>query len=116
MTSVELCGTGSMTLGTTARLELARYALTVGGISLLWASAAVYLDLYATGYRRIPTIGTLFLLQGGIGVGLGVAVAEVAGQLGGCVRGQLTDCPTAGLVPRHCLARFLVRCLAVPGR
>jgi plastocyanin len=33
------------------------------GAGLLVATAAIHLDLYLTGYRHIPTIGTLFLLQ-----------------------------------------------------
>jgi plastocyanin len=33
------------------------------GAGLLVATAAIHLDLYLTGYRHIPTIGVLFLLQ-----------------------------------------------------
>lgn len=33
------------------------------GTGLLFATGAVHLDLYLTGYRTIPTIGWLFLLQ-----------------------------------------------------
>jgi len=33
------------------------------GAALLAASGAIHLDLYLTGYRTIPTIGWLFLLQ-----------------------------------------------------
>jgi plastocyanin len=33
------------------------------GAGLLLATGAIHLDLYLTGYRHIPTIGTLFLLQ-----------------------------------------------------
>ena len=35
----------------------------IAGAALLVASAAIHLDLYLTGYRTIPTIGPLFLLQ-----------------------------------------------------
>jgi len=35
----------------------------VAGAALLIASGAIHLDLYLTGYRTIPTIGWLFLLQ-----------------------------------------------------
>jgi predicted lipoprotein with Yx(FWY)xxD motif len=42
---------------------LARSSLRVTGAGLLAASAAVHLDLYLTGYRSIPTIGWLFLVQ-----------------------------------------------------
>src|SRR5206468_1553588 len=38
-------------------------ALRVTGAGLLAASAGIHLDLYLTGYRSIPTIGWLFLLQ-----------------------------------------------------
>ena len=37
--------------------------LRVIGSGLLVATAAIHLDLYLTGYRTIPTIGWLFLLQ-----------------------------------------------------
>ena len=40
-----------------------RLALRVAGPGLLIASSAIHLDLYLTGYRTIPTIGWLFLLQ-----------------------------------------------------
>ena len=35
----------------------------LAGAALLAASGAIHLDLYLTGYRSIPTIGWLFLLQ-----------------------------------------------------
>jgi predicted lipoprotein with Yx(FWY)xxD motif len=38
-------------------------SLRVLGAGLLVATGAVHLDLYLTGYRTIPTIGWLFLLQ-----------------------------------------------------
>ena len=37
--------------------------LRVTGAGLLFACGAIHLDLYLTGYRSIPTIGGLFLLQ-----------------------------------------------------
>ena len=42
-----------------------QWRLRVSGALLLAVSAAwhYYLDLYLTGYRKIPTIGWLFLLQ-----------------------------------------------------
>jgi predicted lipoprotein with Yx(FWY)xxD motif len=40
-----------------------RLLLRVIGAGLLIATAAIHLDLYLTGYRTIPTIGPLFLLQ-----------------------------------------------------
>jgi predicted lipoprotein with Yx(FWY)xxD motif len=57
-----------------AQRLLARLLLRVTGAGLLIASAGVHLDLYATGYRTIPTIGWLFLVQviAGLVLGLGV--------------------------------------------
>jgi predicted lipoprotein with Yx(FWY)xxD motif len=43
----------------------------VAGGALLIASAAIHLDLYLTGYRTIPTIGWMFLLQVIAAFGLG---------------------------------------------
>jgi predicted lipoprotein with Yx(FWY)xxD motif len=48
--------------------------LRVTGAGLLIASAGVHLDLYATGYRTIPTIGWLFLIQVIAGLALGLVV------------------------------------------
>jgi predicted lipoprotein with Yx(FWY)xxD motif len=44
-------------------LDWRRGALLVAGSGLLFATGAMHLDLYLTGYRTIPTIGWLFLLQ-----------------------------------------------------
>jgi predicted lipoprotein with Yx(FWY)xxD motif len=54
-----------------ARVEL---VLRLVGAGLLLAIAAIHLDLYLTGYRTIPTIGWLFLLQviGAFGLGVGI--------------------------------------------
>jgi predicted lipoprotein with Yx(FWY)xxD motif len=43
--------------------EHARLGLRLTGGTLLVASGAIHLDLYLTGYRSIPTIGWLFLVQ-----------------------------------------------------
>jgi len=51
-----------------------RAALRVAGAGLLTASGAIHLDLYLTGYRTIPVIGWLFLLQVIAAFGLGLAV------------------------------------------
>jgi hypothetical protein len=48
--------------------------LRVAGAVLLAVSAGIHLDLYLTGYRSIPTIGWLFLLQVIAGFVLAVAV------------------------------------------
>ena len=47
--------------------------LRVAGAALLAVSAGIHLDLYLTGYRSIPTIGWLFLLQVIVGSALTVA-------------------------------------------
>ena len=48
--------------------------LRVAGAGLLFAAGAIHLDLYLTGYRTIPTIGWLFLLQVIVAFGLALAV------------------------------------------
>src|SRR5271155_4604810 len=50
-----------------------RLAMRVIGGGLLVATGAIHLDLYLTGYRSIPTIGWLFLLQVIVGFGLTTA-------------------------------------------
>ena len=51
--------------------------LRMAGSGLLIATAAIHLDLYLTGYRTIPTIGWLFLLQVIAAFGLGLAVLAI---------------------------------------
>src|SRR3954465_1565496 len=51
--------------------------LRVAGSGLLAAPAAIHLDLYLTGYRTIPVIGWLFLLQVIAAFGLGLAVLAI---------------------------------------
>src|SRR5580698_4518002 len=53
----------------------------VVGSGLLIATAAIHLDLYLTGYRTIPTIGWLFLLQVIAAFGLGLAVLVIPSRL-----------------------------------
>jgi predicted lipoprotein with Yx(FWY)xxD motif len=55
--------------------------LRVVGSGLLIATAAIHLDLYLTGYRTIPTIGWLFLLQVIAAFGLGLAVLAIPRRL-----------------------------------
>jgi len=55
--------------------------LRVVGSGLLIATAAIHLDLYLTGYRTIPTIGWLFLLQVIAAFGLGLAVLAIPNRL-----------------------------------
>jgi len=63
-----------------------RFVFRVFGAGLLVATGVIHLDLYLTGYRSIPTIGGLFLLQviGAFGLGAvvlasGSRLASVAG-------------------------------------
>ena len=58
-----------------------RLALRLAGGGLLVATGAIHLDLYVTGYRSIPVIGWLFLLQVIAAFGLGVAVLATGGWL-----------------------------------
>jgi predicted lipoprotein with Yx(FWY)xxD motif len=51
-----------------------RTFLQVAGAGLLTATAAVHLDLYLTGYKSIPAIGWLFLLQVIVAFALAAAV------------------------------------------
>ena len=59
----------------------ARPALRLAGGGLLIATGAIHLDLYLTGYRSIPTIGWLFLVQVIAAFGLGVAVLATGAWL-----------------------------------
>src|SRR5690348_10560005 len=58
-----------------------RLGLRVAGAGLLAATAAIHLDLYLTGYRTIPTIGWLFLVQVITAFGLGLAVLVIPSRL-----------------------------------
>ncbi len=49
-------------------------ALCIVGAVLLVGSAVIHLHLWSTGYRNIPTIGPLFLLQGVAGIVLAAVV------------------------------------------
>src|ERR1700731_3925932 len=55
--------------------------LRVLGSGLLIAAGAIHLDLYLTGYRTIPVIGWLFLLQVIAAFGLGLAVLAIPSRL-----------------------------------
>jgi predicted lipoprotein with Yx(FWY)xxD motif len=58
-----------------------RLAMRVIGGGLLVATGAIHLDLYVTGYRSIPTIGWLFLLQVIAAFLLGAAVLATGSRL-----------------------------------
>jgi predicted lipoprotein with Yx(FWY)xxD motif len=68
--------------------------LRVAGSGLLIATAAIHLDLYLTGYRTIPTIGWLFLLQVITTFGLGLAVLAIPGRF--VIAGRLAAAAGAG--------------------
>src|SRR5580698_7615993 len=72
----------------------ARIVLRVAGSGLLIATAAIHLDLYLTGYRTIPTIGWLFLLQVIAGFALGLAVLAIPGRY--LLAGRLAAAAGAG--------------------
>jgi predicted lipoprotein with Yx(FWY)xxD motif len=59
------------------RTTFTRWPLRLAGAGLLIASAAIHLDLYLTGYRSIPTIGPLFLLQVIVGFALSLAILAI---------------------------------------
>jgi len=58
-----------------------RPALRITGAGLLAATAAIHLDLYLTGYKNIPTIGWLFLLQVIAGFALAALVLATGNQV-----------------------------------
>src|SRR5712691_6679532 len=60
-----------------------RLNLRLAGAGLLIAVGAIHLDLYLTGYRSIPTIGWLFLLQVIAAFALATAVLAWGGPLPG---------------------------------
>jgi predicted lipoprotein with Yx(FWY)xxD motif len=55
--------------------------LRVVGAGLLIATGAIHLDLYVTGFKNIPTIGPLFLLQVIAAFGLGLLVLVRGGRI-----------------------------------
>jgi predicted lipoprotein with Yx(FWY)xxD motif len=71
-----------------------RVMLRVAGSALLIATGAIHIDLYLTGYRAIPTIGWLFLLQLIAAFGLGLAVLAIPGRL--VIAGRLAAAAGAG--------------------
>jgi predicted lipoprotein with Yx(FWY)xxD motif len=72
------------------------FILRVAGSGLLIATAAIHLDLYLTGYRTIPTIGWLFLLQVIVAFGLGLAVLAIPRRLAAGVPARLAAAAGAG--------------------
>src|SRR6202161_4366580 len=78
----------------TMRREVMTAAASTAGAGLLVASGAIHLDLYLTGYRTIPVIGWLFLLQVIAAFGLGLAVLAIPGRF--VVAGRLASAAGAG--------------------
>jgi predicted lipoprotein with Yx(FWY)xxD motif len=64
-----------------AGLNWPRLGLRVAGAGLLAVTGAIHLDLYLTGYRSIPVIGWLFLLQVIAAFGLAAAVLVSGSRL-----------------------------------
>jgi hypothetical protein len=78
-----------------------RLALRITGAALLAATGAIHLDLYVTGYKSIPAIGWLFLLQVIAAFGL-AAVVAVSGSRLAAAAGALFALSTLGATrPRH---------------
>ena len=69
--------------------------LGIVGAALLVASGAIHLDLYLTGYRTIPTIGWLFLLQVIAAFALAIAIL-VTGNWLAAAAGALFAISTLG--------------------
>ena len=64
-----------------AGLNWPQLGLRVAGAGLLAVTGAIHLDLYLTGYRSIPVIGWLFLLQVIAALGLAAAVLVSGSRL-----------------------------------
>ena len=68
-------------VGRHRRHEARGLRLRIAGAMLLAVSAGIHLDLYLTGYRSIPTIGWLFLVQFVGGLTLAIAVLVTHSRL-----------------------------------
>src|SRR5256886_17526249 len=93
-----LAGRGDSGPGPAPRAR-ARLALRLAGSGLLIATAAIHLDLYLTGYRTIPTIGWLFLLQVIAAFGLGLAVLALPPRLAAGLPARLAAAAGAACPP-----------------
>ena len=67
--------------GRYSRDRVVTAGLRVAGGGLLIAVGAIHLDLYVTGYRSIPVIGWLFLLQVIVAFAVGVVVLATGSRL-----------------------------------
>jgi hypothetical protein len=68
-----------------AGLNWHQLGLRLAGAGLLAVTGAIHLDLYLTGYRSIPVIGPLFLLQVIAAFGLAAAVLVSGSRLAAMV-------------------------------
>ena len=70
-------------------------SLCLAGGVLLVVSSVIHLHLWSTGYRHLPTIGPLFLLQGVVGIVLALAVG-VSRRAWAALAGALFAASTIG--------------------
>jgi predicted lipoprotein with Yx(FWY)xxD motif len=85
-----------MVMGSTRGASLPRRSLYgIAGAVFLIAAGSIHLDLYLTGYRTIPTIGWLFLLQVISAYVLAVAIALTRHRLA-CAAGAAFSLGTLG--------------------
>ena len=80
--------------------------LRISGAVLLAVSAGIHLDLYLTGYRKIPTIGWLFLLQVIVGFMLTIAALVTRSRLAAAASAALA-LSTLGRLPAGGLDRVV---------
>jgi hypothetical protein len=72
--------------------------LCLVGAVLLVGSSVIHLHLWSTGYRHIPTIGPLFLLQGVVGIVLALVVAATRRSWAALVGGLFAASTIGGLI------------------
>ena len=65
------------------------------GAAALFATGGIHLDLYVTGYRFIPTIGVLFILQVVAAMTLGIVVVAIPRRIA-AIAGALFALSTLG--------------------
>src|SRR3984885_13400246 len=68
-------------VGRHRRYQTRGLPLRVAGAILLCVSAGIHLDLYLTGYRSIPVIGWLFMVQFVGGLTLAIALSTLSAYL-----------------------------------
>src|SRR5260221_14657889 len=93
-----------------------RLGLRMTGAGLLIATGAIHLDLYVTGYRTIPTIGWLFLLQVIAAFVLGAAVLVLGDRLPPPPGARFAPSPPGGYLLSLWVGLFGVKESCTPGR